>query len=317
MWKAWRLAADGTVDPVEDDVLALEPGRILWIDVTDSSTDVIQELGDRLGIHELALEDLGKGGQRTKLDDYGDHWHIALYDCRLVDLELDAHEIDVLFGDGWLLTRHHGSDRDIVDDALRRFRGPTHPANLHVTDALWAVLDVIVDRWFAVSDLIDDRLEDIEDVIFDGGPAAIPSSVFALRRSLVAFRRAVGPTREVLAALTRGEIPDTDIATTRRLQDVNDHVLRVLEFLETQRELLTALLEAQLTIASNRMNQVMKATSSWGAILVLNTLIAGIYGMNFRHMPELDWKIGYPLSLLMMATVTFGGYRLFKRRDWL
>jgi magnesium transporter len=269
-------------------------------------------------IDELAMEDLNEGRQRTKLETYSDHWHVALYDCHLDGTELIAHELDVLFGAGWLLTLHHHDDDSLLNEMRRRYERQRFEHD--TTDegfALWAALDVIVDRWFTVSDQIDDELEVIEDVVFASESQHIPIGVFALRRSLVTFPRTVSPTREVLTALLRRDAAVIGDRALAHLHDVNDHVIRVIELIESQRELLTGLLEAQLAIASNRMNQVMKATSSWGAILVMNTLIAGIYGMNFRHMPELHWMVGYPLALALMALVTVGGYRLFKHRDWL
>ncbi len=319
MLSAWRYDATGTCTEIDDlaDFVSVGENPV-WIDASEVTASELVHLAGLLGVHDLAVEDLGKGGQRTKLEDYGDHWHIALYDCAMHEAALVASELDVLFGSNWILTRHHGDVDPIIDEARRRFAvRPRDETAIDIGLALWAVLDVIVDRWFAVSDAIDEQLELIEDVVFDGRSDAIPQNVFELRRSLVSFRRVAGPTREVLAAVLRGDVPRVGIGANRRLFDVNDHVLRIMEIVETQRELLTALLEAQLAIASNRMNQVMKATSSWGAILVLNTLIAGIYGMNFRHMPELAWRIGYPLSIVMMMAVTVGGYRLFKRRGWL
>ncbi len=320
MLTAWRYeATSGSCSSIDDlSQLASFGDDLAWIDASEVTAAELIELGGLLGVHDLAVEDLGKGGQRTKLEDYGDHWHIALYDCTMQGASLVANELDVLFGARWILIRHHGDSNPIVDEARRRFALPTDGGrSFDVGLALWAVLDVIVDRWFTVSDVTDDQLELIEDVVFDNQSDSIPQNVFELRRSLVSFRRVAGPTREVLAAVLRGEIPHVSAGSNRRLHDVNDHVLRIMELVESQRELLTALLEAQLATASNRMNQVMKATSSWGAILVLNTLIAGIYGMNFRHMPELAWRLGYPLSIFMMIVVTVGGYRLFKRRGWI
>jgi magnesium transporter len=134
---------------------------------------------------------------------------------------------------------------------------------------------------------------------------------------MVLFRRVDAPLREVLAALLRREAVCIGEAAIIHLQDVYDHVLRVTEWIETQRDLLTGLLEADLAVVSNRTNKVMKRMTSWGAILLGSTLIAGIYGMNFTHMPELDWVAGYPLALGTMLALTIFLYTWFKRRDWL
>jgi magnesium transporter len=183
---------------------------------------------------------------------------------------------------------------------------------------VWAFLDVIVDRYFEVAERFDDRLDEVEEIVFSTTRSEdIPKEVFDLRRSMVHFRRAVAPLREVLAAMLRREAECIGEAAIVHLQDVYDHVLRVTDWIETQRDLLTGLLEADLAVVSNRMNQVMKRMTSWGAILLGSTLIAGIYGMNFRDMPELRWSFGYPAALGSMALLTIVLYAWFKRRDWL
>jgi magnesium transporter len=169
-----------------------------------------------------------------------------------------------------------------------------------------------------VADRFDDRLDEVEEIVFSTDRSDdIPREVFDLRRAMVNFRRAVAPLREVLAALLRREARCIGEEPIVHVQDVYDHVLRVTDWIETQRDLLTGLLEADLAVVSNRLNQVMKRMTSWGAILLGSTLIAGIYGMNFTHMPELDWVAGYPLALGSMLALTIFLYTWFKRRDWL
>ncbi len=145
----------------------------------------------------------------------------------------------------------------------------------------------------------------------------IPKEVFDLRRGMVRFRQAVAPLREVLSQLLRREAECLGDEAIVHMQDVYDHVLRVTDWVETQRDLITGLLEADLAVVSNRMNQVMKRMTSWGAILLGSTLIAGIYGMNFKNMPELGWKFGYPSAIGSMLLLTIVLYTWFKRRDWL
>ena len=151
----------------------------------------------------------------------------------------------------------------------------------------------------------------------DASEAAVQSELYALRRELLVFRRRVQPLREVISALLRREVDWVDTLARTHFQDVYDHVLRATDQLDAQRELLGNAVDAHLALISNRMNEVMKKMTSWGAILLGSTLIAGIYGMNFRHMPELDWEFGYPLALGVMAVVTFGLWRYFKRKGWL
>jgi magnesium transporter len=154
-------------------------------------------------------------------------------------------------------------------------------------------------------------------VFGDTATGETPREVFDMRRTLGQFRRAVAPLREVVAELLRREAECIGEAAIIRMQDVYDHVLRVIDLVETQRELVTGLLEANLAVMSNRLNQVMKRMTSWGAILLGSTLIAGIYGMNFDHMPELHWVVGYPMALGLMVLLTVVLYTYFRRRDWI
>jgi len=298
-----------------------ESGCLLWVDCENPTPDEIAAIVEQLGIHHLTAEDLLHAEQRTKLERIGDYHYVALHDCELDGSQLVSREVDVLFSDGWLCTVRQGADGAAVaslDGAKQRFeRQRTEHGSNDEGFLLWAILDVIVDRYFVVTDAIDEQLDGIEEIVFNETPQAIPREIFALRRTIVSFRRVVGPLREVVSELVRREVDGISDEAVVHLQDVYDHVLRLLDLVETQRELLTGLLEGQLAVMSNQMNQVMKATSSWGAILIVATLIAGIYGMNFQHMPELGWEFGYPFALGSMLVVTGAMYRIFKRRGWL
>jgi len=326
MIRAWRYVEGEPgreeVDPSTLDA-AREPGTFLWVDIEHPESAEVAEVARSFRIHDIAAEDLAHSGQRTKLENYADHYHVALHDLALdgKGTLLDG-EIDLVFGAGWLLTVRHkrdGIDAVPIEDAVARFeRQRIQHGSSDEGFAIWTILDDVVDRYFVLLDAVDERLDNIEETVFAPGTAdPRPQAAFALRRVLVLFRRIVSPMREVVSALLRREAPEVGDAALVHLQDVYDHVLRALDLLESQRELLTGLLEAQLSVASMRMNRVMKATSSWGAILVVNTLVAGVYGMNFRHMPELDWYLGYPLSLGLMVIATVWLYLMFRRRDWL
>jgi magnesium transporter len=299
-----------------------KPDALLWVDCDSPSETDISLLTDALGLHHLTAEDLLEAGQRTKLERVGDQFHVAAHDCELRVDTLLTREIDIVFSEGWLLSVRHGDDEGgppmPIEDAVHRFeRSRTEHGSNDEGFLLWALLDVLVDRWFDVTDSVDDRLAENEELVFAEDANGIPRELFDLRRSLVAFRRVTGPLREVVGALLRREAECIGEQAIVHLQDVFDHVLRVLDLIESQRELLTGLLEGRLAVMSNQMNKVMKATSSWGAILIVATLIAGIYGMNFRHMPELAWKYGYGGALGLMLVVTVGLYLVFKRRGWL
>lgn len=298
------------------------PETLLIVDVVDFTAAELEQLASELPIHPLALEDLKHANQRTKLQRYGDHWHVAVHDADTRNHHLIIREVDVVFGEDWLLAVRQPVDSgepmdfDQVRERFRRVR-LLHPGD-DLGYALWALLDVVVDGYFQVTDLVDDRLDRIEEIIFgEQVHEATPQEVFELRRKIVEFRRAAAPIREVLATMLRHEIEWITGEPLILLQDVYDHALRMSEVVETQRELLTGLLEAHLAIVSNRMNDVMKKTSSYGAILLVSTLIAGIYGMNFDYMPELNLRYGYFVALAFMGIATLILWRQFKRKGWL
>lgn len=329
MIRAWLYRNGATAhEDVAPDQLpdAIDPKKgLLWVDAVDPTDAELDSLASQLEISHIAAEDLHQGGQRTKLEHYREQFHVAVHDGYLVDGRLVTREIDIVFADDWLLSvRQRGDDPEHpepfpLDAVIRRF---DMERTSEQTDdegfLIWAFLDVVVDRYFDVTDHFDDRLDDVEEIVFSNTVGEdIPREVFDLRRSMVNFRRAVAPLREVLAALLRREAACIGEAAIVHLQDVYDHVLRVTDWIETQRDLLTGLLEADLAVASNRTNKVMKRMTSWGAIILGSTLIAGIYGMNFTQMPELDWTFGYPVALGSMLALTLVLYFWFKRRDWL
>jgi magnesium transporter len=327
--RAWvyRNGLPGKHDvPTDQLAEVIDPKKaLLWVDCVEPTGTELSSLTTQLEISDITAEDLQQGDQRTKLEHYGGQFHVAVHDCALVDGRLVTREVDVVFADGWVLSVRQRSDDPEhpepfpLDAVIRRFElERTDERSEDEGFLIWALLDVVVDRYFAVGDRFDDRLDEVEEIVFSNDKGDdIPREVFDLRRAMVSFRRAVAPLREVVAALLRREADCLGEASLVHLQDVYDHVLRVTDWIETQRELLTGLLEADLAVMSNRTNVVMKRMTSWGAILLGSTLIAGIYGMNFENMPETDWLLGYPLAVGSMLALTIFLYVWFKRRDWL
>jgi magnesium transporter len=315
-------------DDVDQDRLldAIDPDTgLLWVDVGTPTEAEFQSLARQLDLSSFVVEDLHHGGQRTKLERYHDHFHVAVHDCSLAGRTLVTREVDIVFGDGWLLSVRQQSDDPTepqpfdVDATTRRFEAGRGEGDV-VDEGLlvWAFLDVIVDRFFDLTDVFDDRLDDAEERVFGGdGGNEISKEIFDLRRAMVSFRRSVAPLREVLNELLRKEASCITDDALVRLRDVEDHVLRAADLIETQRDLLAGLLESNLAVASNRMNDVMKKLTAWGAILLGSTLIAGIYGMNFDEMPELRWAFGYPAAIGSMLLLTIVLYVYFKRRKYL
>jgi magnesium transporter len=324
--RAWRYVSgkEGRDDVSVDAITAEAPSgsAVLWIDATAEDHEKLQELKAGLGMGAAVVDAVLNPRERTKLMRYGNYFHVAVHDCDCLATEVQSREIDVVTGPGWLLTVRHpsadGTQLDL-DEVARRFelQRAEHGSN-EQGYLLWALFDVVVDRYFDVTDRVDNRLDEIEEIVFsESPPAGIPREIFDVRSDLTVVRRAAAPLREVVNAIIRREIDFVDDEAIVHFHDVYDRVLRVGDLVESQRDLLTGLLEANLAVTSNLLNQVMKKMTSWGAILIVATLIAGIYGMNFRHMPELRWQYGYAMALGLMAVATFVLWRYFKRKGWL
>ncbi len=262
----------------------------------------------------MAIEDAHKHGQRPKLEEYPTHAFVVAYDCELA-------EVDLFVGPDWLVSVRERNEEGHawgVEGARTRFER-TKPEQATVGFLLYVLLDQLVDGYFLRADDLEDRLEELEDRIFADdwdSEVSVQEEMFTIRRDLIDFRRRVVPLREVVNSLLRGEVQWVDQATRVHLQDVHDHVLRSIDVIDSHRELLGNAVEAHLAVVSNNVNLVMKRMTGWGALLLGSTLVAAIYGMNFEHMPELGWKLGYPFALGLMLAITVLGYRQFKRRGW-
>ena len=292
-----------------------EGETLRWLDVVDPTDEEFARLERDFALHPLALEDARKHGQRPKLEQYPTHAFVVVKSKELA-------EVDLFVGRDWLVSvRERNPEGEVcsLEPARARFER-TKPDCATVGFLLYTILDEIVDGYFDAMDAAEDQLENIEECIFTEGFAdehEVQQQLFDVRRELLLFRRAVVPLREVVGALLRHEVSWIDAAALVHLQDVYDHVLRATDVIDSQRELMGNAVDAHLAIISNRMNQVMKRMTSWGAILLGSTLVAGIYGMNFKHMPELHWQYGYVWALGLMLAVTVVGYWYFKRRDWI
>lgn len=297
---------------------ALAEGRHLWLDVTDPGPEELGELQRVFGLHELSIEDSLRWGQRAKLEFYADYVFVVVHGLqldpgdRLVDSEIHLFAAPR----GYVVTVRREPMFD-VSRVLERMRGDPDLAKEGIGFGLYLILDEIVDGYLAVVDRFEDLSDDIEDRVFEEeGEGDVQEDIFRLKREVVRFRRLAMPVREVVDLLH--ESPGVVTTALRPYyRDVLDHVIRASEFIDNIRDLLTSALESQLAQVSNRLNVVMKHLTAWAGIILVPTLIAGVYGMNFAHMPELSWSVGYPLALGMMLASAAALYLVFKRRDWL
>ena len=302
-------------DPAEIATIVKRSEELVWVDVLDPSEADFACLAQEFGLHPLAVEDAHEHGQRPKLEHYANHSFVVAYSREMA-------EVDLFIGPTWLITvRERNPQGEVCRiEAIRNRFQRESPHRTTVGHLVYVVLDELVDGYLDRADEIEDEVEEIEErIILDQveAPREIQTQLLGLRRQLLGFRKVVLPLRDVLARLHRGEVESIDALAREQLQDVVDHAYRVVDQLDQERELVGNVVDAHQSLIANRMNQVMKRMTSWGAILIASTLIAGIYGMNFEHMPELGWKYGYAWALGLMGVTTVLGYRYFKKKDWL
>ena len=313
-----RCYPDGTtkeLDPLDVSEEIRRPDQLVWVDVAEPKEDDLRLLQDEFALHPLAMEDVRERQQRPKLEHYPTHAFVVAYTAEL-------REVDIFVGPTWLITIREddvAGEASFVDGARRRFER-TRPEHATVGFLLYILLDELIDGYFARNDVVEDLLENLENRIFSEEPTderTVQQELFDVRRQLLVYRRMAVPTRDVLAALLRREVEWIDDNAVTHLQDVFDHVLRAIDAVDNHRELMGNAVDAHLAIISNRMNSVMKRMTSWGAILLGSTIITGVYGMNFRHMPELGWMFGFWWAIGLMGFITVAGYFWFRSKDWL
>ncbi|MCB1381457.1 MAG: magnesium/cobalt transporter CorA [Notoacmeibacter sp.] len=296
---------------------ALKAGQRIWVDVAGTGdAGLVAELGDVFGIDPLALEDVMNLHQRPKAEEFDTFVFVVLH---MVDGREAAsrEQFSLLFSRNWVLTFQEtpGDCLDPVRDRLRRGKpricagGPDYLA--------YAILDAILDAYFPVAEKLGDRLETLEDAItLNPAPADI-AELHAVKRDLLSVKRSLWPMREMMSVLRDGDIGLVTDETRRFLRDVHDHVLQLIDIVETYRELASGLLDLYLSSLSNRMNEVMKVLTIISTIFIPLSFLAGVWGMNFHDMPELHAHWGYPAALGFMAAVAVTLLAVFRWRKWL
>lgn len=301
------------------DRLRKKAEHVIWLDITSPKAEDLKLLRDEFSVHPLALEDLEKRSQRPKLDTYAEQQIIVTYEV-LEPSEPDRHfelgELHLFAGPGYLVSVRW-QDSPAIKEVERRFRDRPDAVARTPGSLVYAILDAALDGFFPLLDRLTDKIEDLEGVILAGGRSTDTLRIIlALKRKLLELRRSLAPQRDVANALLRRDLPLVDDTSAPYFQDLYDHTIRVLDQLDLQRDLLASALEANLSVTSNNLNAIMKRLTAFTVVLMVPTLIAGIYGMNFHGMPELSWPLGYPLALGLMLVTMVGAALFFRARDW-
>jgi magnesium transporter len=319
-----RLYRDGQLElegfPVADisDHLA-DPAVTIWLDLRRPSHDDLAVLSEEFGLHPLAVEDAGLEHQRPKLDRYSSHLFLTAYAAKLDTAtgELATSELSAFITPQALITVRNDDGLDIAA-VVDRWDATADLAKFGVAYLLHGLLDYIVDGHFETVQAMDDTVESLEDDLFAPDPQGmqVQRRSFELRKSLVKLRRIVIPMREVVNSLMRRDLHVVTEDMMPYYQDVYDHVLRAADWTDSLRDLVTTILETNLTIQGNRMNIITKKVTSWAAIIAVPTFITGFYGMNVPY-PGFSERVGFILSVSFMLVAGFVLYWVFKRKDWL
>ena len=296
----------------------LDKWPVVWVNVDGlGDAEAVRKIGELFGLHPLALEDVINVHQRPKVEPYEKYLFVVMQ-MLLAGERLETEQLSLFLGSNFVLTFQEQPGGDcfaLIRDRIRknhariRGAGPDHLA--------YALLDAIVDSYFPVLERYGERLETVEqEVVIQPGRETVPR-IHHIKRDLLLLRRAVWPMREAINSLLREDTPFIARETRTYLRDCYDHSVQIIDMLETDRETAFGLLETYLSSVSNRMNEIMKVLTIIATVFMPLTFIVGIYGMNFNHMPELNWPWGYPLVMGLMAVIAAGMLLYFRRKGWL
>jgi magnesium transporter len=319
-----RLYRSGNLEledfPVQDisDYVS-DPTCTVWLDLCDPTSDDFAMITEEFGLHALAVEDAGHEHQRPKLDRYRSHLFLSAYAVKTdPDGTLRATEIAVFITENALITIRKGHDLDI-EDVVARWDESPDLAKHGVGYLVHGLLDFLVDSHFQAVQDLDERIEALEDLLFEDGRdeiQAVQRGSFELRKSLVRLRRVVLPMREVVNTLLRRDLHVVSDPMMPYYQDVYDHVLRATEWTESLRDMVTSVMETNLTIQGNRMNLIMKKVTSWASIIAVPTAVTGFYGQNVPY-PGFGTHSGFYESTAVVLVLSAVLYVSFKRKDWI
>jgi magnesium transporter len=308
-----NFVVDRVSDYLED------PDCLVWVDLCAPQQAELAEVADELQLHSLAVEDALSARERPKLDRYDTHLFLTAYEVALdpASGRLSVAPVAAFITHQALVTVRR-SERFDIDHVVARWDASPDLVKFGVGFLLHGLLDHVVDSYFDAVQALDDNLEGLEDLLFDDDPhdATVQRRAFQLRKSLVLMRRVVLPMREVVNTVMRRDVKLLSDELTPYYQDVYDHVLRATEWTESLRDLVTTILETNLTVQGNRMNSIMKKVTSWAAIIAVPTAITGFYGQNVPY-PGFGQQAGFWASTLLTAVASVSLYVLFRRNDWL
>jgi magnesium transporter len=317
MYRQGEIRQD--VSDEEIDRALRERDAVVWVDIQRPTEENFRALVQQFGLHPLAVQDVHTAHQRPKLDRYGDGCLIVLFDAQLTPRHrrVVMREVDLFVGANYVVTVHRFAAPALATLRERWLRNPTLVEPDPNGFLLYHLADGLIDTYFPVVDALETKIARLEQRLVSGFDRRVLREILLVRRDLLQFRKVLGPQRDLFSILSRHEDPLFDTSTVAYFADLVDHLLRVGEAVEVQRELLGAALESYRANQAYALSEVVKRMTALTITLMVPTLIAGIYGMNFESMPELRWLLGYPWALGLMALAVSVTLLIFRRKDWL
>ncbi|SDS32263.1 magnesium transporter [Halopseudomonas xinjiangensis] len=293
--------------------------KVSWLNVDGvHKPQLIEALGKELGLHPLVMEDIVNTDQRAKIEDYDGYLYVVLRMLRFSEEnnEIQSEQLSLVLGPHFVLSLQE-EPGDVFEAVRDRLRAGRRIRFMQADYLAYALLDAVVDHYFVMLEQLGDQIEALEDELIATPSPDTLGKIHHYKREMLLLRKSVWPLREVLSRLSRDENPLISPETRLFLRDVYDHAIHVVETVDTFRELLVGMLDLYMSSVGNRMNEVMKVLTIFATLFMPLTFIAGVYGMNFEYMPELEWRYGYPMVWMVMIATVIGLVVFFRRRGWL
>jgi magnesium transporter len=298
-----------------------ERSGVTWINVEGvHQIELLEQLGKCFDLHPLVLEDIANTGQRPKVEDYGGYLYIVLrmLSPHVVTQEVVGEQVSLVLGPNFVIAFQEGIAGDLFNPIRERLRTAKGRVRREGADYLvYSLMDAIVDGYFVLLENLNERIEALDERMQTNRAGEVARAIHLLKREMIWLRKAVWPLREAINSLQRAESPLIRSSTGVYLKDVYDHTIEVIDTVETYRDVLSGMLENNLSLLTTRLNEVMKVLTVISTIFIPLTFIVGVYGMNFRYMPELEWRWGYPLVMLGMTIIGVALYFYFRRKKWI
>jgi magnesium transporter len=311
-----RKLAD--IDKREISNYLTRPGCFVWVALVDPTEAEMEEMREEFSLHELAVEDARHGHQRPKIEEYGDSLFIVMRTIEVAGDELKLGEVDIFAGPNYILSVRHGTERGFKDVRARCEREPELLRN-GSGYVLYTLMDAVVDRYFPVLDAVETELETAEEQLFAAAaaPRANIEALYYVKQKLTTLKHATGPLQEYAGKLFGGRVPQVCGGLSDYFRDVHDHLVRLNQSIDTARDTVTTAIQVNLGMIAIGESEVTKRLAAYAALVAVPTMIAGVYGMNFKHMPELDWSLGYPFAVAVMVGIDAWLFGRFRRAGWL